>query len=546
MTIPAALPLRSPNHQPPSVADTADEAAERAIGANYQPPSVSDCPEEPAYQGPKLPADSAVLLEPATAPTGVPPTVYPRNRKNKASHSTPRQDNATARRDARAFDDVLARPAQRKKPEYSTESDEDSALESGQDTPVAYRVEEIWDSEESDGRHVTWCSPHRAQTYIRPPPSSESEEFDDMVTCDQCNRGYDFSKGQIKRLPCKHYMCHDCLLGLVALSLVSPKYMPPRCCDDPAGMGEINPLALPGLDLSFEVKDVWGDLSKFAELSRTKNWQWRCPRGHAPEDGSLLVSTGWTPVWKNPMNCDRCVVITALPIRDDLKFQDGQRRYQEYCLFCSERANSYECVCTEYINLVTDSFVNSLRWRRALGATVSSKVMKARETREGILAGKPVQYQAWEDVSWHCQRPPGKPLVDQTPYRLGGPLDHQDRIGAPLSEEDRLSCFRGWSRADVVLQGLDNWEIDEWRRRHELPAEDEPIPGEKPVWEEDYVEYDTDEDISLYEDWQPRRLDRERQAPVPNPFPPRRYTPVPSRPAEDYARDYIYASRATR
>ena len=46
MTIKAALPIRNPSHQPPSVADsdTADEATKgkRTSEVNHQPPSVTD------------------------------------------------------------------------------------------------------------------------------------------------------------------------------------------------------------------------------------------------------------------------------------------------------------------------------------------------------------------------------------------------------------------------------------------------------------------------------------------------------------------------
>lgn len=305
-------------------------------------------------------------------------------------------------------------------------------------------------------------------------------------------------------------MCHDCLLGLVALSLVSPKYMPPRCCDDPAGLGEINPLAIPELDLDFEVKDVFTELRNFAALSRTKDWQWRCPMGHPTEDGSLLVSTGWTPVWKTPMNCSLCVVSTTLPIREDLKYREGQR-YQGYCLFCCERANILECGCIEYFKLVTDSFVNSLRRRDALSQTLANKIKLGCEARDKILAGEYMQYRAWEDVPWCCELPPLKPLVDRTLRGLGGTAAGGYltwRETPPRSQEDRFSCCRGFRSQDRMLRGLDNWEVDDWMSQ--LPGDLDIIQSDMPSWSDEYLSLtdDSEQSVAPNEDWQQSRSDR--------------------------------------
>jgi len=333
---------------------------------------------------------------------------------------------------------------------------------------------------------------------------------DEIVTCDECGSKFDLFRDPIECLPCKHYMCHNCLLGLVALSLVSPKYMPPRCCDDPAGLGEINPLAIPELDLDFEVKDVWTELRDFAALSRSKDWQWRCPMGHPTEDGSLLVSVGWTPVWKTPMNCSLCVVSTTLPIREDLKYREGQR-YQGYCLFCRERANILECGCIEYFKLVTDSFVNSLRRRDALSQTLANKIKLGCEARDKILAGEYMQYRAWEDVPWCCELPPVKPLVDRTLRGLGGTAAGGYltwRETPPRSQEDRFSCCRGFRSQDRMLRGLDNWEVDDWMSQ--LPGDLDIIQSEMPSWSDEYLSLtdDSEQSVAPNEDWQQSRSDR--------------------------------------
>ncbi|OAQ80658.1 protein kinase [Purpureocillium lilacinum] len=532
MTIKAALPIRNPRHQPPSVvdSDTADEATKRTSEANHQPPSVtdttdtdrtdantaheapkhtgkanyhppsvSDCPEEPLSQGPKLPPDSAILLEPANAPPDIPRTVYPRRRKEEASNRRdfPEDDAGKARKDPKVFEKPTAKPAQWAKPGYmfnkppeSTRSDGQNDLESDEDASNESWIEESSDSEGSY--------------------SSESEVVDEIVTCDECGSKFDLFTDPVECLPCKHYMCHDCLLGLVALSLVSPKYMPPRCCDDPAGLGEINPLAIPELDLDFEVKDVFTELRNFAALSRTKDWQWRCPMGHPTEDGSLLVSTGWTPVWKTPMNCSLCVVSTTLPIREDLKYREGQR-YQGYCLFCCERANILECGCIEYFKLVTDSFVNSLRRRDALSQTLANKIKLGCEARDKILAGEYMQYRAWEDVPWCCELPPLKPLVDRTLRGLGGTAAGGYltwRETPPRSQEDRFSCCRGFRSQDRMLRGLDNWEVDDWMSQ--LPGDLDIIQSDMPSWSDEYLSLtdDSEQSVAPNEDWQQSRSDR--------------------------------------
>ncbi|KAJ6440644.1 C2HC5 finger protein [Purpureocillium lavendulum] len=536
-TIKAALPLhvREINHEPPSVVDEVEEATDHGVETNYCPPSVSDCPEEPSSQGPKLPADSPVILEPATTPTDVPHAVYSRSKRMETSNSKATRATPAAANGASVSDPPAPKPAPPTRTEAgytfegrtaTAESDEEPLEDSSEDSPYDSPEQESWGTEEEY--------------------ASESDGFDETVTCDQCRSHFYLLRDPIERLPCKHYMCHDCLLGLVALSLVSPKYMPPRCCDDPAGLGEINPLAIPDLDLSVEVKDVWTELWKFAELSRTKDWQWRCPRGHPAEDGTLLVSTGRTPVWKTPANCDRCVVSTTLPIRDDLRYQDGQR-YQGYCLYCRERANMLECSCSEYFKMVTDSFVKGLRERNAFDTSMGNKIKAGQRTRDKMLVGEPMEFQAWEDVSWR-DRPPSKPLVDETPYGAGGmpEAEHEPwRRAPPFSQEDRLSCCRGWSSADALLRGLDNCEIDDWRRQ--VPSDCKVLWSDVILREssgafrsfDDPIRETDEEALRFEEDWQDRRLDREHQTPAPpNPFAPMRHRPGSTRPVVHNAPRY--------
>lgn len=201
MTIKAALPIRNPRHQPPSVvdSDTADEATKRTSEANHQPPyrtdantaheapkhtgkanyhppSVSDCPEEPLSQGPKLPPDSAILLEPANAPPDIPRTVYPRRRKEEASNRRdfPEDDAGKARKDPKVFEKPTAKPAQWAKPGYmfnkppeSTRSDGQNDLESDEDASNESWIEESSDSEGSYSRHALRSFLHLAHSFAR-------------------------------------------------------------------------------------------------------------------------------------------------------------------------------------------------------------------------------------------------------------------------------------------------------------------------------------------------------------------------------------------
>lgn len=147
------------------------------------------------------------------------------------------------------------------------------------------------------------------------------------------------STGPIDRLQCGHMVCHQCLLESFALSLASPNYMPPRCCQPIIGH-DLGRLLVPP-----EVNEAWMFMYEFTDRMRTKPWV--CPGGHL---SSPMVTDTALPMWGKLVSCRRCTP----------SLLNGPVDRALFCLFCKEEACRGICVQHHYNAIY--SFVRGMRF----------------------------------------------------------------------------------------------------------------------------------------------------------------------------------------
>lgn len=217
-----------------------------------------------------------------------------------------------------------------------------------------------------------------------------------MTNCQTCTWKYSYLTGPIEYLSCGHFMCHVCLLRRLALSLVLPQYMPPRCCDSPNG--EIDLGSFRRMLLDPKVYDAWRKLKDI-------RWRkWVCPRGHGPLSGSLLLTTGPGVIWKQPVNCSGCLTQTYRPIRKDLQlpeFGPGCKR-TEFCLFCSHQTDSENCRCgvAQFVN----KFIADLDKSGVFDTWSNSLIAKAAQTKTEMLSGAKIKYQTLAQMDQEARK----------------------------------------------------------------------------------------------------------------------------------------------
>lgn len=155
-------------------------------------------------------------------------------------------------------------------------------------------------------------------------------------------------RGPVEYLPCRHYICHTCLVQLLALSLLSPKYMSMRCCSD--SLEEISRSKFTRILLDPRIANVW---DVWEDLKILKESGWTCANGHFSPKDSLLVTDTSIPIWKQPVNCSDCA-------------KSGNFQQAEFCLLCGEAISTNGCGCK--FNKAIANFIEILFTSGALKA----------------------------------------------------------------------------------------------------------------------------------------------------------------------------------
>lgn len=168
--------------------------------------------------------------------------------------------------------------------------------------------------------------------------------------CQSCSSGYTIQmfRGPVEYLPCRHYICHTCLVQLLALSLLSPKYMSMRCCSD--SLEEISRSKFTRILLDPRIANVW---DVWEDLKILKESGWTCANGHFSPKDSLLVTDTSIPIWKQPVNCSDCA-------------KSGNFQQAEFCLLCGEAISTNGCGCK--FNKAIANFIEILFTSGALKA----------------------------------------------------------------------------------------------------------------------------------------------------------------------------------
>lgn len=203
------------------------------------------------------------------------------------------------------------------------------------------------------------------------------------VYCHSCLSAYTIQmfRGPVEYLPCKHYICHTCLVQLLALSLLSPAHMPIRCCCD--SLEEIGKSKFTRILLDPRIANIW-DI--WNDLKLLKESGWTCVNGHFSPKDSLLVTNSSVPIWKQPVSCSACAKSERL-------------KQAEFCLLCGEVVTSNGCGCR--FNEVIASFIEILFTSGALKAEtkLSAELWTAIRTWDGLKDRSPIpfSFRPWKD-----------------------------------------------------------------------------------------------------------------------------------------------------
>ncbi|KAK8009591.1 hypothetical protein PG989_000524 [Apiospora arundinis] len=187
--------------------------------------------------------------------------------------------------------------------------------------------------------------------------------------CHWCSR----QSSPVNSLSCGHAVCYSCLSQSFALSLISPKCMPPICCA-PIEMQHLKQLS----DFS-PVMEPWTFMYQFTIKMRKATWI--CPNGHV---GHPKVSTNKFPTWNRRVACGVCRTPNS----------NGRAELDYFCLFCREKSCMGYCVRQrdEAINAFVDS--NIVPDPTGNSAALQSAYL----TREAINRGECSGWEEWEDV----------------------------------------------------------------------------------------------------------------------------------------------------
>ncbi|KAH8121629.1 hypothetical protein LI328DRAFT_171483 [Trichoderma asperelloides] len=214
-------------------------------------------------------------------------------------------------------------------------------------------------------------------------PISPVDEPTTTVYCHSCLSGYTIQmfRGPVEYLPCKHYICHTCLVQLLALSLLSPTHMPIRCCCD--SLEEISKSKFTRILLDPRIANIW-DI--WEDLKLLKESGWTCANGHFSPKDSLLVTNSSVPIWKHPVRCSACAKSERL-------------QQAEFCLLCGEVVASNGCGCR--FNEVIASFLEILFTSGALKAEtkLSAELWTAIRTWDDLSDRSriPFGFRPWKD-----------------------------------------------------------------------------------------------------------------------------------------------------
>ncbi|KAK6835190.1 hypothetical protein PG987_009884 [Apiospora arundinis] len=158
-----------------------------------------------------------------------------------------------------------------------------------------------------------------------------------------------------------------------ALSLISPKCMPPICCA-PIEMQHLKQLP----DFS-PVIEPWTFMYQFTIKMRKSTWI--CPNGHV---GHPKVSTNKFPTWNRRVACGVCRTPNS----------NGRAELDYFCLFCREKS----CMgyCARQRDEAINAFVDSNIVPDPTGN--SAALQSAYLAREAINRGECSGWEEWEDV----------------------------------------------------------------------------------------------------------------------------------------------------
>lgn len=179
-----------------------------------------------------------------------------------------------------------------------------------------------------------------------------------------------------ERMDCGHYVCRECLLQLLALSLSSPEYMSLMCC------GYAN------IETHQAVKARVARDPELGQLMHTvrecRAGRWACPKNHGPRNGSLMVTNTPIPFWKQVVHCDGCFT--------ERRGQVNNPRNSfgtEFCLFCTKELDLGGNGCGWYgiiMGLVADATASGSYFR---------SLRLALETMHRAFSGAEIDFRPW-------------------------------------------------------------------------------------------------------------------------------------------------------
>ncbi|KAK3361780.1 hypothetical protein B0T24DRAFT_640078 [Lasiosphaeria ovina] len=223
-------------------------------------------------------------------------------------------------------------------------------------------------SPKSHGEYDSPSHRNRGQPSIQSPTESKNPVNDEAaripVSCNNCGFVYDRMKGPIEYIEtCRHYLCHSCLLQKFALSLVSPKFMPPRCSCD----GEISlEKAMRRILVHPKLNEIWVRIKTVRDYWRGNgDVKLRCACGHNLDRSSLTVTVEKPTVWKSQVNCSGCSTLSVQMDKDGSRGV-GHVKRTVYCLFCSKAIDGHEHQCRKLILRLLDRLMPSTAGERKL------------------------------------------------------------------------------------------------------------------------------------------------------------------------------------
>lgn len=237
------------------------------------------------------------------------------------------------------------------------------------------------------------------------------------VYCHSCLSGYTIQmfRGPVEYLPCNHYICHTCLIQLLALSLLSPMHMPIRCCCD--SLEEISKIKFSRILLDPRIANIW---DVWEDLKLLKESGWTCVNGHFSPKDSLLVTDSPVPIWKQPVNCSECAKSESL-------------QQAEFCLLCGEMISSNGCGCR--FNNVIASFIEILFTSGALKADMK------------------LSAELWTAIrTWNDMRDGSSNSFEFRPWKNGQFLEPEQQNAKPVSRPRSMEPAPRQRNSEPILR----------------------------------------------------------------------------------------------